>query len=141
MCSSDLGVPQISAVANVAKELDGSGVPLIADGGIRYSGDVAKALAAGAYCAMIGGLFAGTEEVPGEVELFQERSYKAYRGMGSIGAMEKGSKFGRDQQEELWQNAEVDALYRLGNAGVRVPKAYGCFDGVLLMELITDDEG
>ena len=86
-----VGVPQISAVANVAKELEGSGVPLIADGGIRYSGDVAKALAAGAYCAMIGGLFAGTEEAPGEVELFQGRSYKSYRGMGSIGAMEKGS--------------------------------------------------
>ncbi|MCW8854374.1 MAG: IMP dehydrogenase [Gammaproteobacteria bacterium] len=86
-----VGVPQISAVANVAKELEGTGVPLIADGGIRYSGDVAKALAAGAYCAMIGGLFAGTEEAPGEVELFQGRSYKSYRGMGSIGAMEKGS--------------------------------------------------
>jgi len=84
-------VPQISAVYNVAKELEGTGVPLIADGGIRYSGDVAKALAAGAYCAMIGGLFAGTEEAPGEVELFQGRSYKSYRGMGSIGAMEKGS--------------------------------------------------
>ena len=86
-----VGVPQISAVYNVAKELEGTGVPLIADGGIRYSGDVAKALAAGAYCAMIGGLFAGTEEAPGEVELFQGRSYKSYRGMGSIGAMEKGS--------------------------------------------------
>ncbi len=86
-----VGVPQISAVSNVAKELEGTGVPLIADGGVRYSGDVAKALAAGAYCAMIGGLFAGTEEAPGEVELFQGRSYKAYRGMGSIGAMEKGS--------------------------------------------------
>ena len=86
-----VGVPQISAVSNVAKELEGTGVPVIADGGIRYSGDVAKALAAGAYCAMIGGLFAGTEEAPGEVELFQGRSYKAYRGMGSIGAMEKGS--------------------------------------------------
>ncbi|MDH5485697.1 MAG: IMP dehydrogenase [Gammaproteobacteria bacterium] len=86
-----VGVPQISAVNNVAKELEGTGVPVIADGGIRYSGDVAKALAAGAYCAMIGGLFAGTEEAPGEVELFQGRSYKAYRGMGSIGAMEQGS--------------------------------------------------
>ena len=86
-----VGVPQISAVSNVAKELEGTGVPLIADGGIRYSGDVAKALAAGAYSIMIGGLFAGTEEAPGEVELFQGRSYKSYRGMGSIGAMEKGS--------------------------------------------------
>ena len=86
-----VGVPQITAVSNVAKELEGTGIPLIADGGIRYSGDVAKALAAGAYCVMIGGLFAGTEEAPGEVELFQGRSYKSYRGMGSIGAMEKGS--------------------------------------------------
>jgi len=86
-----VGVPQISAVSNVAKELAGTGVPLIADGGVRYSGDAAKALAAGAYSIMIGGLFAGTEEAPGEVELFQGRSYKSYRGMGSIGAMEKGS--------------------------------------------------
>jgi len=86
-----VGVPQISAVSNVAKELEGTGVPLIADGGIRYSGDIAKALAAGAYCVMVGGLLAGTEEAPGEVILFQGRSYKSYRGMGSIGAMEQGS--------------------------------------------------
>ena len=86
-----VGVPQITAVSNVAKELEGSGVPLIADGGIRFSGDVSKALAAGAYSIMIGGLLAGTEEAPGEVILFQGRSYKAYRGMGSIGAMEQGS--------------------------------------------------
>jgi IMP dehydrogenase len=82
-----VGVPQITAVSNVADALKGSGVPLIADGGVRYSGDVAKALAAGAYSVMLGGLFAGTEEAPGEVELFQGRSYKSYRGMGSIGAM------------------------------------------------------
>ncbi len=86
-----VGVPQISAVSNVAKELEGTGVPLIADGGIRYSGDIAKALAAGAYSVMIGGLLAGTEEAPGEVILYQGRSYKSYRGMGSIGAMEQGS--------------------------------------------------
>ncbi len=86
-----VGVPQISAVSNVAKELEGTGVPLIADGGIRYSGDIAKAMAAGAHCVMLGGLLAGTEEAPGEVELFQGRSYKSYRGMGSIAAMEKGS--------------------------------------------------
>jgi len=86
-----VGVPQISAVSNVAKELEGTGVPLIADGGIRYSGDIAKALAAGAYCVMVGGLLAGTEEAPGEVILLQGRSYKSYRGMGSIGAMEQGS--------------------------------------------------
>jgi len=86
-----VGVPQISAVSNVAKELKGTGVPLIADGGIRYSGDIAKAMAAGAHCVMLGGLLAGTEEAPGEVELYQGRSYKSYRGMGSIAAMEQGS--------------------------------------------------
>jgi len=82
-----VGVPQISAVANVARALSGTGVPLIADGGIRFSGDIAKAIAAGAHCVMIGGMFAGTEESPGDVELFQGASYKAYRGMGSLGAM------------------------------------------------------
>ncbi|HKJ07557.1 MAG TPA: IMP dehydrogenase [Gammaproteobacteria bacterium] len=86
-----VGVPQITAVANVAAELQGTGIPLIADGGIRYSGDMAKAIAAGAHSVMIGGLFAGTEEAPGEVELYQGRSYKSYRGMGSLGAMQKGS--------------------------------------------------
>jgi len=86
-----IGVPQITAVANVAKALANSNVPLIADGGIRYSGDIAKAIAAGAHAVMIGGLFAGTEESPGETELFQGRSYKAYRGMGSLGAMQQGS--------------------------------------------------
>jgi len=82
-----VGVPQISAVANVAAALEGTGVPLIADGGIRFSGDLAKAIAAGAHAVMIGSMLAGTEEAPGEVELFQGRSYKAYRGMGSLGAM------------------------------------------------------
>ncbi|GHD62872.1 IMP dehydrogenase [Jeongeupia chitinilytica] len=82
-----VGVPQISAVANVAEALAKHGVPLIADGGIRFSGDISKAIAAGASCVMLGGLFAGTEEAPGEVELFQGRSYKSYRGMGSLGAM------------------------------------------------------
>ena len=86
-----VGVPQISAISNVATALADSGVPVIADGGIRFSGDVAKALVAGAYCVMIGSMFAGTEEAPGEVELFQGRSYKSYRGMGSIAAMQKGS--------------------------------------------------
>jgi len=87
-----VGVPQITAIANVAAALKESGVPLIADGGIRFSGDFAKAVAAGAWTVMIGGLFAGTEEAPGEVELFQGRSYKSYRGMGSLGAMKDGSK-------------------------------------------------
>jgi len=86
-----VGVPQITAVANVAEALKGTGVSLIADGGIRFSGDIAKALAAGAHCVMLGGLFAGTEEAPGEVELYQGRSYKSYRGMGSLGAMQQGS--------------------------------------------------
>ena len=86
-----VGVPQIMAIDAVAKALKGSGVPLIADGGIRYSGDLAKAIAAGAHSAMMGGAFAGTEEAPGEVVLYQGRSYKSYRGMGSIGAMQQGS--------------------------------------------------
>ena len=86
-----VGVPQISAVSNVEEALRGTGVPFIADGGIRYSGDISKAIAAGAYSVMLGGMFAGTEEAPGEIELFQGRSYKSYRGMGSIGAMQKGS--------------------------------------------------
>ena len=86
-----VGVPQMSAIDNVAEALKGTGVPLIADGGIRFSGDMAKALAAGAYSIMVGSMFAGTEESPGEIELFQGRSYKAYRGMGSLGAMAQGS--------------------------------------------------
>ncbi len=86
-----VGVPQISAISNVAEALVDSQVKVIADGGIRYSGDVSKALVAGAHCVMIGSMFAGTEEAPGEVELFQGRSYKSYRGMGSIAAMQKGS--------------------------------------------------
>ncbi len=86
-----VGVPQITAIQNVSEALKGTGVPMIADGGIRYSGDIAKAIAAGANAVMLGGLFAGTEEAPGEVELFQGRSYKSYRGMGSLGAMQAGS--------------------------------------------------
>jgi IMP dehydrogenase len=87
-----VGVPQITAIDNVAQALEATGVPLIADGGIRYSGDVAKAIAAGASVIMAGGLFAGTDESPGEVELYQGRTYKSYRGMGSLGAMDLGSK-------------------------------------------------
>jgi IMP dehydrogenase len=86
-----IGVPQITAIDEVAKAIRGSGVPLIADGGIRYSGDLAKAIAAGAHSAMLGSAFAGTEEAPGEVVLYQGRSYKSYRGMGSLGAMQQGS--------------------------------------------------
>jgi IMP dehydrogenase len=111
-----VGVPQISAVANVADALAGTGVPLIADGGIRYSGDIAKAIAAGAHTVMLGGLLAGTEEAPGEVELFQGRSFKSYRGMGSLGAMAKGSKDRYFQDNE----ANVEKLVPEGIEG-RVP--------------------
>jgi IMP dehydrogenase len=86
-----VGVPQVTAVAEVAEALQGTDIPLIADGGIRYSGDLTKAIAAGAHAVMIGSMFAGTEEAPGEVELYQGRSYKSYRGMGSIAAMQQGS--------------------------------------------------
>ena len=82
-----VGVPQISAIANVSAALEGTGVPMIADGGIRFSGDLSKAIVAGANAVMMGSMFAGTEEAPGEIEMFQGRSYKAYRGMGSLGAM------------------------------------------------------
>ena len=99
-----VGVPQITAVQNVALALSGTGVPMIADGGIRYSGDIAKALAAGADSVMLGGLFAGTEEAPGEIELYQGRSYKTYRGMGSLGAMQQGSSDRYFQDDE--DNAE-----------------------------------
>jgi IMP dehydrogenase len=111
-----VGVPQISAISNVAKALEKSGIPFIADGGIRYSGDIGKSIAAGAYCVMLGGLFAGTEEAPGEIELFQGRSYKSYRGMGSVGAMQKGSSDRYFQDDE--ENA--DKLVPEGIEG-RVP--------------------
>lgn len=97
-----VGVPQITAVANVAKALARTAVPVIADGGIRYSGDMAKAIAAGAHAVMIGSLFAGTEESPGDIELFQGRSYKTYRGMGSLGAMQQGAA------DRYFQDAEPD---------------------------------
>jgi IMP dehydrogenase len=100
-----VGIPQITAVAEVAEALEGTGVPSISDGGIRYSGDIAKALAAGAHCVMIGSLFAGTEESPGDVELYQGRSYKSYRGMGSLGAMAQrhgsADRYFQDSADEL----------------------------------------
>ena len=111
-----VGVPQITAIQNVAEALAKTGVPLIADGGIRYSGDVAKALAAGAHSVMLGSLFAGTEESPGEIELFQGRSYKSYRGMGSLGAMQKGAADRYFQDSEM----NVDKLVPEGVEG-RVP--------------------
>ena len=113
-----VGVPQISAVAEVAAALKKSGIPLIADGGIRYSGDIAKALVAGAYSVMIGGLFAGTEESPGEVELYQGRSYKTYRGMGSVGAM--GQAYGSSDRYFQDTTQELEKLVPEGIEG-RVP--------------------
>jgi IMP dehydrogenase len=120
-----VGVPQVTAISNVAAALAKSGVPCIGDGGIRFSGDVAKAIAAGAWTVMIGGLFAGTEEAPGEVELFQGRSYKIYRGMGSIGAMQEGSK---DRYFQM--DVSADKLVPEGIEG-RVPYK-GPLSGVLL---------
>ena len=114
-----VGVPQITAIDNVATALRGSGIPLIADGGIRYSGDIAKAIAAGASSVMMGGMFAGTEEAPGEVILYQGRSYKSYRGMGSIGAMQQGSA-DRYFQESSTGNPNADKLVPEGIEG-RVP--------------------
>ncbi len=114
-----VGVPQIMAVDSVATALKGTGVPLIADGGIRYSGDIAKAIAAGAGTVMMGGMFAGTEEAPGEVILYQGRSYKSYRGMGSIGAMQQGSA-DRYFQESSTGNPNADKLVPEGIEG-RVP--------------------
>ncbi len=110
-----VGVPQISAVAEVAAVLAKKGIPFIADGGIRYSGDIAKALVAGCYSVMIGGLFAGTEESPGEVELFQGRSYKSYRGMGSIGAM--GQAHGSSDRYFQDTTAELEKLVPEGIEG------------------------
>jgi IMP dehydrogenase len=114
-----VGVPQITAIDNVAMALQGTGIPLIADGGIRYSGDIAKAIAAGASTVMMGGMFAGTEEAPGEVILYQGRSYKSYRGMGSIGAMQQGSA-DRYFQEATTGNPNADKLVPEGIEG-RVP--------------------
>lgn len=112
-----VGVPQITAISNVAAALKGTDVPLIADGGIRYSGDVAKALAAGAHTVMMGGMFAGTEESPGEVFLYQGRSFKSYRGMGSVGAMKDGAA---DRYFQEDNSANVDKLVPEGIEG-RVP--------------------
>jgi len=138
-----VGVPQITAIDNVAQALNNKGVPLIADGGVRYSGDVAKAIAAGAYSVMIGSLFAGTDEAPGEVELYQGRAYKAYRGMGSLGAMaqSQGSK-DRYFQEDIQSKQKlvpegiegrvplrgpvIDVIYQL-LGGLRASMGYtGC---------------
>jgi IMP dehydrogenase len=135
-----VGVPQISAVANVAAALEGRQVPIIADGGIRFSGDLAKAIAAGAHAVMIGGMFAGTEESPGEVELYQGASYKAYRGMGSLGAMAErygsADRYFQDTSSELeklvpegiegrvtYKGSLVSILYQLAG-GLRAAMGY-----------------
>jgi IMP dehydrogenase len=110
-----VGVPQVTAIASVREALKDSGAPVIADGGVRFSGDVAKALAAGAHTVMIGSLFAGTKEAPGEVELYQGRSYKAYRGMGSLGAMQQGAS-----ERYFQEHAELQKLVPEGIEG-RVP--------------------
>ncbi|MHB8622381.1 MAG: IMP dehydrogenase [Sulfuricaulis sp.] len=110
-----VGVPQLSAIANVAEALKGSNIPVIADGGIRYSGDIAKALAAGAHTIMVGSLLAGTDESPGQVEIYQGRSYKSYRGMGSLGAMGEGSS-----DRYFQEGAKGDKLVPEGVEG-RVP--------------------
>ncbi len=113
-----VGVPQLTALAEVASALEGRGVPFISDGGIRYSGDIAKALACGAFSVMIGGLFAGTEESPGEVELYQGRSYKSYRGMGSLGAM--SGDHGSSERYIQDEASEIEKLVPEGIEG-RVP--------------------
>jgi len=111
-----VGVPQVTAVDDCAREADRHGVPIISDGGIKYSGDIVKALAAGASSVMIGSLFAGTEEAPGDVILYQGRSYKSYRGMGSLGAMKQGSK-------DRYFQADVETEMKLVPEGIegRVP--------------------
>ncbi len=138
-----VGVPQIAAIQNVAAALQGTGVPLIADGGVRFSGDIAKAIAAGAHTVMLGGLFAGTEEAPGEIELFQGRSYKSYRGMGSLGAMQQGSsdryfQEGESNQDKLvpegvegrvpYKGSALAVIHQL-MGGLRASMGYlGCAD-------------
>lgn len=112
-----VGVPQITAVSNVVKALEGTGIPAIADGGIRYSGDMAKAIVAGAHSVMVGSMLAGTEEAPGEVELFQGRSYKSYRGMGSLAAMQQGSS---DRYFQDNSSGNIEKLVPEGIEG-RVP--------------------
>jgi IMP dehydrogenase len=110
-----VGVPQITAISSVAEGLEGSEVGIIADGGVRYSGDVTKAIAAGAHCVMIGSLLAGTDESPGQIEIYQGRSYKSYRGMGSLGAMGEGSS-----DRYLQEGAAAEKLVPEGVEG-RVP--------------------
>ncbi len=144
-----VGVPQIAAIQSVSKALQGTGIPMIADGGIRFSGDIAKAIAAGANSVMLGGLFAGTEESPGEIELFQGRSYKSYRGMGSLGAMQQGSsdryfQDGESNQDKLvpegvegrvpYKGSVLAVIHQL-MGGLRSSMGYlGCADIAIMHE-------
>ena len=123
-----IGVPQLSAIYDVAKALKGTGIPLIADGGLRYSGDIVKALAAGGYSVMMGSLLAGVEESPGETIIFNGRKFKSYRGMGSLEAMEKGSK------DRYFQDMEAD-IKKLVPEGIaaRVPFKGSLFEVVYQM--------
>jgi IMP dehydrogenase len=124
-----VGVPQLTAISDAARAAAGRGIPIIADGGIKYSGDVAKAIAAGADCVMVGSLFAGTDEAPGEIILYQGRSYKVYRGMGSIGAMRAGSsdryfQGGSDGSKLVPEGIEGRVPYR-GSLGESVYQLVG----------------
>lgn len=125
-----VGVPQITAIDNVAKALEAENIPFIADGGIRYSGDISKAIAAGAYSVMLGGLFAGTEEAPGETVLFQGRSYKSYRGMGSLGAMQQGSA------DRYFQDNEGGNAEKLVPEGIEGRVAYKGPVGAVIHQLM-----
>ena len=126
-----VGVPQITALMNVAKALKGTGVPFIADGGLRFSGDIAKSLAAGAYSVMMGGMFAGTDEAPGEIEIYQGRSYKSYRGMGSLGAMAKGSSDRYFQSENAVDKLVPEGIEgRVAYKGALAPIIHQMIGGV-----------
>ncbi len=126
-----VGVPQITALMNVAEALKGTGVPFIADGGLRFSGDIAKSLAAGAYSVMMGGMFAGTDEAPGEIEIYQGRSYKSYRGMGSLGAMAKGSSDRYFQSENAVDKLVPEGIEgRVAYKGALAPIIHQMIGGV-----------
>ena len=124
-----VGVPQLSAIWDVASALKNSGIPLIADGGIRFTGDIVKALAAGAGCVMMGGMFAGTEESPGETIIYEGRKFKSYRGMGSLEAMQKGSK------DRYFQDAEED-IKKLVPEGISGRVPYKGFLSEIIYQII-----
>jgi len=129
-----VGVPQLTAIAEAVRAAEASGVPVIADGGIKYSGDLAKALAAGADCAMVGSLLAGTDETPGEAYLYQGRSYKSYRGMGSVGAMARGSA------DRYFQQDIKDTLKLVPARALVGPSHRSCAGAVLPGTELSDRE-